>query len=46
MGHQMWIVNLKDHVYSIGFLATTDVFDSPDNIQIRDQFIKSIKFLE
>ena len=45
-GNQMWMVNLQNSGYFIGFLAPTNVFDSPDNMQIRDHFIKSIKFLE
>jgi hypothetical protein len=44
-GDQVWMVNNLNHGYVISFLANTDSFDSPENIQIRDQFIKSIKFL-
>ena len=45
-GQQIWTVNLVTHGYFITFMATPDRFDSPENIQIRDQFIKSIKFLQ
>ena len=27
------------------FISTQDIFDSPENIEILDHFIKSIKFL-
>ncbi len=43
---QTWNVFANNHYYVISFSSTTDVFDSPENIQIRDQFIKSIKFLD
>jgi hypothetical protein len=42
---QVWIINAIDHGYLISFLAFPQEFDSPDNIAIRNQFIKSIKFL-
>jgi hypothetical protein len=44
-GDQVWMVNNLDHGYTISFLAIKDSFDSPENIDIRDRFIKSIKFL-
>ena len=31
--------------YKINFISTQDMFDSPENIEILDHFIKSIKFL-
>lgn len=40
---QTWIINAIDHGYFITFVAPPQEFDSPDNIAIRDQFIKSIK---
>jgi hypothetical protein len=36
---------LEIMAYEISFTERTDEFDSPENIQIRDQFIKSINFL-
>ena len=44
-GTQMWLVYVGDHGYLITFFTTTDVFDNPENVQVRDHFIKSIKFL-
>jgi hypothetical protein len=44
-GSQIWLVYVGDHAYEISFTERTDEFDSPENIQIRDQFIKSINFL-
>ena len=44
-GSQVWLVYVGDHAYMISFTERTDDFDSPENIQIRDQFIKSINFL-
>lgn len=45
LGSQIWLVYVGDHAYEISFTERTDEFDSPENIQIRDQFIKSINFL-
>jgi hypothetical protein len=42
---QMWITFLGDHGYSFSFMSPTDNFDSAENAEIRDHFIKSIKFL-
>jgi hypothetical protein len=44
-GNQIWIAFKGDTGYYISFSALASQFDSPDNIQIRDQLIKSIKFL-
>jgi hypothetical protein len=44
-GSQIWMVYVGDHGYLLSFVSPTRTFDSPENIQIRDQFIKSIKFL-
>jgi hypothetical protein len=44
-GTQDWFVFVGTHGYLITFFATTDTFDSPENIAIRDKFINSIKFL-
>jgi hypothetical protein len=41
---QTWIINAFDHGYFISFVTPPQEFDSPDNIGIRDQFIKSLKF--
>jgi len=41
---QIWMIFVGSHGYDINFLATTDNYDSPENIEIRDHFIKSIKF--
>ena len=41
---QTWIVNAIDHGYFISFVAPPQEFDNPDNLAIRDQFIKSLKF--
>jgi hypothetical protein len=45
LANQLWVVYVGDHGYLISFGSTTDQFDSPKNIEIRDHFIKSIKFL-
>jgi hypothetical protein len=42
---QNWHVYNGNDKYSFGFLASPTEFDSPENIEIRDHFIKSIKFL-
>jgi hypothetical protein len=39
---QTWIINAVDHGYFISFVAPPQEFDSPGNVGIRDQFIKSI----
>ena len=44
-GTQQWIVFDGDRGYLIGFNGFADSFDSPENTQIRDQFVKSINFL-
>jgi hypothetical protein len=45
LANQVWVVYVGDHGYLISFGSTTDQFDSPKNVEIRDHFIKSIKFL-
>jgi hypothetical protein len=42
---QQWIVFVGNAGYMITFIAPTSTFDSPENIEFRDHFIKSIKFL-
>jgi hypothetical protein len=41
---QNWIVRVEDHGYLISFYTTTDLFDSTEIKNIREQFLKSIKF--
>lgn len=43
---QVWVIITKDFGYFISFLSSPTSFNSPENIQVRNQFIKSIKFLE
>ena len=40
-----WITFAGNSGYKIEFMATPENFDTPDNIEIRDQFIESIIFL-
>lgn len=42
---QRWLVKTPDNGYLIGFSSTPDVFDSPAATEVRDRFLKSIKFL-
>ena len=42
---QLWIMFVGSRSYKINFISTQDIFDSPENIEILDHFIKSIKFL-
>lgn len=42
---QLWIMFVGSRSYEINFVSTQDMFDSPENIEILDYFIKSIKFL-
>jgi len=42
---QIWLVFVGDHGYLISFSSSTNEFDNVDMTQIRNQFIKSIKFL-
>lgn len=45
MAAQNWIVLAGDHGYLLSFSAVSNFFDDPQNIEIRDHFIKSINFL-
>jgi len=45
IAHQIWIVFVGNHGYTISFLGSPSTFDSPENTEIRDHFLKSIKFL-
>lgn len=40
-----WITFAGNSGYKMEFMATPENFDTPDNIEIRDQFIESIIFL-
>ena len=40
-----WITFVGDSGYKMEFMATPENFNTPDNIEIRDQFIESIVFL-
>jgi hypothetical protein len=42
---QFWITMVGNNGYMINFMSSPETFDSPENIEIRDHFIKSIKFL-
>lgn len=42
---QFWITNVNDKLYAFKFIAPTTIFDDPENTEIRDHFIYSIKFL-
>jgi hypothetical protein len=44
-GTQVWLVYVGGHAYLVSYSERTDSFDSPENTQIRDHFIKSINFL-
>lgn len=43
--NQDWIVFAGSTGYNMDFMATADLFDSPENIEFRDHFLKSINFL-
>ena len=43
---QEWLTFVGDRGYIIGYVASTGSFDNQENIEIRDHFIKSIKFLD
>jgi hypothetical protein len=42
---QHWIVYVGNHGYLLSFMTSTSQFDSPEMMQIRNQFLKSIRFL-
>ena len=46
MAAQHWLTFVGDKGYIITNIASTGNFDNPENMQIRDHFIKSIKFLD
>lgn len=43
--NQIWMAYVGDAGYMLSFFSPTTSFDSPENMEIRDRFIKSIKFL-
>ena len=42
---QYWITFVGNNGYVIDFISTSENYGNPDNIEIRDHFIKSINFL-
>jgi hypothetical protein len=42
---QYWVTIAGNNAYVIRFISTPETFDSPEKTQIRDDLIKSIKFL-
>jgi len=44
-GSQYWLVFVKNHAYLILFGTSTDLFDSAEIAEIRENFINSIKFM-
>ena len=42
---QFWITMVGNNGYMITFVSSPETFDSAENSEIRDHFIKSIKFL-
>jgi hypothetical protein len=42
---QFWILSFNDKFYNFAFISPTSNFDNPDNMEIRDNFIKSLKFI-
>lgn len=45
LGMQTWVTPVGNNAYMITFMSTEGGFESPENNQIRDHFIQSIKFL-
>lgn len=43
--NQVWEVFVDNHGYLISFVSTANTFDNSENVEIRKQFINSIKFL-
>jgi len=42
---QVWITFVDNRAYTFTFLSTPENFDNPTNTEVRDHFIKSVKFL-
>ena len=45
LGIQVWLVYSGYNEYLISFASKASMFDSPEKVETRDNFIKSIKFL-
>ncbi|HET8792597.1 MAG TPA: hypothetical protein VFM31_02295, partial [Nitrososphaeraceae archaeon] len=45
IGLQDWTVFVENHGYVLGFKGFSDKFDSIENIDIRNHFISSIRFI-
>jgi hypothetical protein len=45
LANQAWLTFIGDSAYHFGYMGSTSNFDDPENIEIRDHFIKSIKFI-
>ena len=45
IGLQDWTVFVENHGYVLGFKGFSDKFDSSENINIRNHFISSIRFI-
>jgi hypothetical protein len=43
---QAWIVPKDNKSYVFTFISSSSVFDDPENVEIRDHLINSIKFLD
>jgi hypothetical protein len=43
---QIWLTIVGKKGYLISFWSTTSYFDNPEISEVRDHFIKSIKFLD
>lgn len=41
-----WIVPLNNKNYLITFISPASVFDDPENVEIRDHLLSTIKFLD
>ena len=46
MATQQWVTFIGDNGYMFGYITPTSTFDNPEHMEIRDNFIKSIKFLD
>jgi hypothetical protein len=46
LASQKWITIVGDRMYFISTMGSTNSFDNPENVEIRDHLIKSIKFLD
>jgi hypothetical protein len=44
--NQKWVTIVGDRFYLLSTMGSTNSFDNPENIEIRDHLLKSIKFLD